>query len=135
MKLAGQPHKNSKGRIPSHFSVILAGLFFIAGTTWVNNAIANAGPRSITTPSEDTIRWKRTKGGMPYKLWPSKTGKKLEIGKIVKVHFTQYLNDSFVFSTRNAIPAYIEVGAQKFSYDIAEVIPTLKTGDSIVATQ
>ena len=79
--------------------------------------------------------FKKTKGGMPYKLFPSKEGAKIESGNFVKAQVTQSLNDSVIFTTYDKLPVYFPVTAQSQPYDITEVLPTLKSGDSVYAVQ
>jgi FKBP-type peptidyl-prolyl cis-trans isomerase FkpA len=81
------------------------------------------------------VDFKKTKGGMPYKLYPSKNGQKLQPGNFVKVNFTQKINDSVLFSTYDKSPVYFPVTAESQPYDISELIPTLKVGDSVYAVQ
>ncbi|MEI6945832.1 FKBP-type peptidyl-prolyl cis-trans isomerase [Paraflavisolibacter sp. H34] len=81
------------------------------------------------------VDFKKTKGGMPYKLYPSKSGQKLAAGNFVKVNFTQKINDSVLFTTYDKSPVYFPVSAESQPYDISELIPTLKVGDSVYAVQ
>lgn len=90
---------------------------------------------SILAASCDSQNFKKTKGGMPYKLYASKTGTKVEPGKFVKVHIEQKVKDSVVFSSFSSLPVYFPVQATTQSYDISEVFTTLKEGDSVYAEQ
>lgn len=83
----------------------------------------------------DNVEFKKTKGGMPYKLWASEKGKKVENGKFVKYHVTQKMNDSMVFSTYAGLPDYFQVRESDAKYDISEIMTTLKEGDSIMTIQ
>jgi FKBP-type peptidyl-prolyl cis-trans isomerase FkpA len=83
----------------------------------------------------NSVEFKKTKGGMPYKLWESKSGKKVENGKFIKVHVTQKMNDSLMFTTYTGLPAYFQVSAADAKYDITEILPQLKEGDSVMAIQ
>ena len=90
---------------------------------------------SILAASCDSQNFKKTKGGMPYKLYASKTGAKVEPGKFVKVHIEQMVKDSVVFTSFKRIPVYFPVQASSQPYDISEVFTTLKEGDSVYAEQ
>ncbi|MFN2458731.1 MAG: FKBP-type peptidyl-prolyl cis-trans isomerase [Chitinophagaceae bacterium] len=81
------------------------------------------------------VEFKKTKGGMPYKLFSSKNGKKIDTGSFVKVHIMQKIKDSVVFSSYQSLPVYIPVNPSTETYNISEVIPLLKEGDSVYATQ
>lgn len=81
------------------------------------------------------VDFKKTKGGMAYKHFTSKNGKKAAQGGFLKAHITQSIKDSVVFSSYNSIPVYIPFTAQSQPYDISEVLPLLKGGDSVYAVQ
>ncbi len=79
--------------------------------------------------------FKKTKGGMPYKLFASKNGKKIDTGNIVKAHVLQKIKDSVVISTYINMPVYFPVNPSPATYDISEIFLTLKEGDSVYAVQ
>lgn len=80
--------------------------------------------------------YKKTPGGMPYKLYASKDTLKIQPGNYVKVNVTQKLNDSVLFTTDNSMPVYLMVsGQQTQPYDISELWLNLKLNDSVVTTQ
>lgn len=45
------------------------------------------------------VDFKKTKTGLPYKHFESKSGKKVEEGKFVKAHVMQKIKDSVIFTT------------------------------------
>ena len=90
---------------------------------------------SILAASCDSQNFKKTKGGMPYKLYASKSGTKVEPGKFVKVHIEQKIKDSVLFSSFKSLPVYFPVQSSSQPYDISEVFNTLKEGDSVYAEQ
>lgn len=80
--------------------------------------------------------YKKTPGGMPYKIYASKDTQKVVAGNFIKVTVTQKLNDSVLFTTDNAMPVYLMVSGQvQQSYDISELWTSLKLNDSVVTTQ
>jgi FKBP-type peptidyl-prolyl cis-trans isomerase FkpA len=83
----------------------------------------------------NNVDFKKTKSGLPYKLYPSKNGKKVEEGKFVKAQVTQKIKDSLVFSTYNSLPLYFQVNPAQQTYDISEVFTSLKEGDSVYSEQ
>ena len=89
---------------------------------------------AVFASSCNNVDFKKTKGGMPYKLFASKSGKKIEPGNYIKANVTQKVKDSTVFSSYGNFPVYLPVG-QSQPYDISEVLPTLKQGDSVYAVQ
>lgn len=78
--------------------------------------------------------YKKTPGGMPYKVISGNDTTKIHLGDIIKVHFTRTIKDSVDFSTSGSMPVYIPV-SEATPYDISEIWTKLKKGDSIVATQ
>mgnify|MGYP003575188676 FL=1 len=82
----------------------------------------------------NNVDFKKSKGGMPYKVFPSKKGTEIEAGNFVKMHLVQKIKDSVRFSTYNTMPLYIPVSEGQ-SYDFTEVLPELKEGDSLYTVQ
>ena len=80
--------------------------------------------------------YKKTAGGMPYKLYPGKDTQKVVSGSYIKVTVTQKHNDSVMFTTDGGLPVYLMVsGEVRQPYDISELWTSLKKGDSVVTTQ
>ncbi len=75
---------------------------------------------------------KKTPGGIDYTVEKSGNGAKLKIGDTILVHFTSYLNDSMIMSTRqhssNAVPIVITKSNDK--YDLMDGFAQLTEGDS-----
>ena len=86
---------------------------------------------AVAMSSCNKVDFKKTKGGMPYKLFPSKSGKKAVVGGFLKVHTVTKKNDSVLISTYESMPTYLPVSAQTQPYDPSEVIGQLKEGDSL----
>ena len=99
------------------------------------NSIFSAAALVLLVSSCNSVDFKKTKGGMPYKLFPGKGTKKVEPGNIIKLNYSQKLNDSLLFATYDKGPVYIPVSSESQPYDISEIIPTLKEGDSVYAVQ
>ncbi len=90
----------------------------------------------LLAASCNQVDFKKTKGGMPYKLFASKEGRKVENGKFVKMHITTKIKDSMRFNTYETIPVYFQINtAQEKPYDPSEVFSLLKEGDSVYAVQ
>src|SRR3989442_964979 len=80
--------------------------------------------------------YKKTKGGMPYKLFPGKDTQKVMPGSYVKLNVTQKINDSVTMSTATGIPIYLFISnQQQQGYDISELWTSLHVGDSLVTVQ
>ncbi len=80
--------------------------------------------------------YKKTPGGMPYKIYRSKDTQRVMPGNYIKISVLQKVNDSVLISTKNAIPIYLMVNnQQQQTYDISEIWTLLHKGDSIVTVQ
>lgn len=79
--------------------------------------------------------YKKTPGGMPYQLFESKDTVKIKVGDIMKVGFTQKVNDSVFFTNVGTVPFYIPVSSNTNPYDLSELWTKIKQGDSLVTTQ
>lgn len=86
---------------------------------------------AVAMSSCNNVDFKKTKGGMPYKLFPSKEGKKAVVGGYLKVNITTKKNDSVLQTTYGTAASYIPVTAESQPYDISEIISSLKEGDSL----
>ncbi|GAA4331385.1 FKBP-type peptidyl-prolyl cis-trans isomerase [Flaviaesturariibacter amylovorans] len=82
----------------------------------------------------NNVDFKKTRGGMPYKLY-TKGGTKVKPGEVMKIHFTQKVNDSTLHSTYTTGPIYFDYTGQTTPYDLTEVFPLLHKNDSVVAVQ
>lgn len=82
------------------------------------------------------IDFKKTKGGMPYKVMSGNGGKDVDSGNIVKVNIVQKIKDSVTYSSiKTGMPLYIPVSEKGNPYDFTEVLPSLKSGDSLYTVQ
>ena len=81
------------------------------------------------------VDFKKTKGGMPYKIFSEKGGEKVTPESILKVHIKRSIGDSLLFDTREGMAAYIPVNSPVQPYDISELFTSIKSGDSIYTVQ
>ncbi|HEY9361963.1 MAG TPA: FKBP-type peptidyl-prolyl cis-trans isomerase, partial [Chitinophagaceae bacterium] len=81
------------------------------------------------------VDFKKTKGGMPYKIFSGKGTEKVTPGSIIKVQVMRKVNDSVLFDTRTTLPAYIPVENTSVPYDVSEIFTELKAGDSVYTVQ
>jgi FKBP-type peptidyl-prolyl cis-trans isomerase FkpA len=79
--------------------------------------------------------YKKTPGGMPYKVFEGKDTQKVRVGSVMKLHYAQKIKDSTYFSSFDNLPIYFPVNETTQPYDLSEVWTKLKVGDSMVATQ
>ena len=86
---------------------------------------------AVAMSSCNSVDFKKTKGGMPYKLYPSKEGKKAVVGGYLKANMVTKKNDSVLQTTYGGAATYIPVTKETQPYDLSEIIATLKEGDSI----
>lgn len=81
------------------------------------------------------VSFKKTKGGMPYKLYASSKGTPVDSMNFIRVQVTQKVNDSVLFDTYGKLPMYMQVTGQSFPYNISELWLDLKEGDSVYTVQ
>lgn len=80
--------------------------------------------------------YKKTPGGMPYKLYKGKDTQQVVAGSYIKLFVHQTINDSVLLSTEKGVPIYLFVDNQRVAkYDISELWTSLHVGDSVVAVQ
>ncbi len=85
----------------------------------------------------NSVDFKKSKSGLPYKVFASEKGDSVKVGSIIKFSYQQLLNDSVIFPQKDqpVTPFYLQVEPQGQPYDISEVLPSLKEGDSVYAVQ
>lgn len=83
----------------------------------------------------NSVDFKKTKGGMPYKIFPGEGKETATPGSFLKVHISRKVGDSLLFDTRDGMAAYIPVDGPPQPYDISELFSTLKKGDSVYTVQ
>ena len=79
--------------------------------------------------------YKKSPGGMPYKIYPSGDTLAIQTGDYVKIHFTRKIKDSMVYNSVNGLPAYVPITNSSEPYDISEIWTKLHVGDSVVTIQ
>jgi FKBP-type peptidyl-prolyl cis-trans isomerase len=98
--------------------------------------VAIAGCFALLISACGNVDFKKTKGGMPYKVFSGKGSKEVDSGNIVKVLILQKIKDSVTYSSyKTGMPFYIPVTAAGNPYDFTEVLPSLKQGDSLYTVQ
>lgn len=83
------------------------------------------------------ISYRKTASGMPYKIFPG-NGKDslIRFGQSVKFNVTQKLNDSVLYSSYGKMPGYARVlKMERAPYNLLEILPLMKKGDSAVTIQ
>lgn len=80
-------------------------------------------------------QFKKTKGGLPYQVYPGKDTQRVKAGDFIKVSFTRKIKDSIYFTTAGSLPVYLQVNETTQPYDISELWTSLRVGDSVIATQ
>jgi FKBP-type peptidyl-prolyl cis-trans isomerase FkpA len=92
----------------------------------------------------NSIDFQKTKSGVPYKVYADKAGRQIADGDIVKFQVIQKLKDSVLFNSYNqGMPQYVRLQANapmpanynNIQANILEIMPKLKTGDSVYFAQ
>jgi len=98
---------------------------------------------SILFAACQSVEFRKSSGGVPYKIFSSKKGDSARAGTIVKYEVTQKIKDSVIYSSyERKHPEYFQVrpAGEKATYSnikatVEEVISKAKEGDSIYLTQ
>jgi FKBP-type peptidyl-prolyl cis-trans isomerase FkpA len=92
---------------------------------------------AILQASCNKINYKKTKSGLLYKIIPGK-GKDslLRNGNIVKYNIIyKYNDDSVLFSSYGKAPSYAMVQPDAPPYNLTEILPMMRNGDSAIVVQ
>lgn len=81
--------------------------------------------------------YQKTESGLQYKIIHEGTGPVAAAGSTVKLHYTQFLNDTLTLTTFDKLPYYKElIPGTIFPYDPFEaLIKGIRAGDSVVVIQ
>lgn len=102
---------------------------------------------AILFASCQSVDFKKTTAGLPYKLYPSKKGDSVKLGTIVKYDVIQKIKDSVLYNSyQQKTPQYFQDQAaspnqqQKLQYtdikgNVEEILKNTKEGDSIYIVQ
>lgn len=101
---------------------------------------------AILFSSCQSVDFKKTTAGIPYKLFPSKNGDSVKLGSIVKYEVVQKIKDSLLYSSyQQKRPEYfqdqaVNLNQQKLQYtdikgNVEEILRKAKEGDSIYIVQ
>jgi len=82
----------------------------------------------------NNVSYQKTKSGLLYKIIPSDSKDSLaKPGNWLKVHFANKINDSLLNDSYGKMPGYAQViPLDNVSYEIPEIFPFVKKGDSAV---
>src|SRR5215210_3806827 len=90
----------------------------------------------------NSVDFRKTSAGIPYKVFSSNKGDSVKINYFVKYHVIQKLKDSTLVNTYLQVPVYEQVQQlnRKLTYtdirgNVMEILPKLKTGDSLYIVQ
>lgn len=80
--------------------------------------------------------YKKTAGGMPYKIFRSKDTQAVVPGSYVKLLVTQKINDSVTMTTAQGVPIYLFISNSNIQpYDVSELWTSLHLHDSLTMVQ
>lgn len=83
------------------------------------------------------ISYRKTKSGLVYKIFPiDSKDSLLKNGQIAKFQFVTKLNDSVLYSTYGKMPGYAKLSpTEPPPYNLLEILPMMRKGDSAVTVQ
>lgn len=79
--------------------------------------------------------FKKAKSGLMYKIISDGKGQKLVPGDFIKFNAVVKYKDSVTYNSYGSIPAFTRIDSAGRPYDISEVLPQLRIGDSAVFVQ
>ena len=90
--------------------------------------------QSIADMKNSNVSFKKTKSGLLYKIISSNNKDSVvKTGDWLKVQFSNKINDSVLNSSYGKMPGYAQVVAvDNMSYDVPEIFPMLRKGDSAI---
>jgi len=83
------------------------------------------------------MTYRKTKSGLIYNIFPS-SGKDslMKVGEYAKFNFITKLNDSVIYTSYGKLPGYAKLlPAETPAYNLLEILPMMKKGDSAVTIQ
>jgi len=86
------------------------------------------------TTSCNSVNYQKTKSGLLYKIISSNTKDSVaKTGDWLKVQFSNKINDSVLNTSYGKMPGYAQVvPVENISYDVPEIFPLLRKGDSAI---
>ncbi|MBC8032818.1 MAG: FKBP-type peptidyl-prolyl cis-trans isomerase [Chitinophagaceae bacterium] len=79
--------------------------------------------------------YKKTASGLMYTIVSEGNAPQVKIGQIMKLHFTQKINDSLLNSSYGKMPAFVKVDSIGPDYSPVEIFRFLHKGDSATVLQ
>lgn len=79
--------------------------------------------------------FQKTKSGLLYKVVSGGKKEAIKPGSYIKFHVRVLQKDSLTYNSFGKVPAFAMVDSTGRSYDISEVFPLLKVGDSVIIVQ
>jgi FKBP-type peptidyl-prolyl cis-trans isomerase FkpA len=83
----------------------------------------------------NNVQYRKTGGGMPYKIFRAGGGEEVKKSRHVKINLIQKINDSIYFTSQGKLPLYLFVPAEPRPYDLTELWHIARVGDSLVSIQ
>ncbi len=83
------------------------------------------------------VSYKKTKSGLLYKIFPGNSKDSLiKTGNVVKFMAIAKINDSVWYTSYGKMPAFVQMmPVEKPGYDLLEILPLMRKGDSAVTVQ
>jgi FKBP-type peptidyl-prolyl cis-trans isomerase FkpA len=103
----------------------------------INYLLVVIAAMSFTVACQNNVNYKKTKSGLLYKIF-SGGGKDslIKMGQIAKFQFVYKFNDSVIYTSYDKMPGYAKIQESPTpTYDLREILPLMKNGDSAVTVQ
>jgi FKBP-type peptidyl-prolyl cis-trans isomerase FkpA len=101
---------------------------------WAVAITATAGACNKKQTPSAPEGYQKTNSGFFYQVAGrgNNTGTPIVKGNVVKVHLNQYLDDSLMSSTYEALPEYVKIDSTLRQFDYTEILPVMGCGDSMI---
>ncbi|HSU26993.1 MAG TPA: FKBP-type peptidyl-prolyl cis-trans isomerase [Chitinophagaceae bacterium] len=103
-----------------HYFILVISVISLAGTT-----------------ACDKISYKKTRSGLVYRLFPGGSKDSLiRFGQVIQFNVITRLNDSTLYDSHGKMPGFLKlIPTATPSYNLIEVIPLMRKGDSVITVQ
>jgi FKBP-type peptidyl-prolyl cis-trans isomerase FkpA len=83
------------------------------------------------------VNYRKTESGLTYQLFPGNSkDSTIRDGNIIKMNIITKLNDSVMYNSFDEVPAFWQYYASQLTpYNLMEILPLMRTGDSAITVQ
>lgn len=90
---------------------------------------------TVTLAACKNTEFKKTKDGMPYKVFSAGSGEKIVAGNVIRIHATTRLGDSLLSTTYGQQPQQVPIPKDGPNLDMLRFLLDARKGDSVLLLQ